>query len=66
METTQFAIAYVHCIVPKNIHTLPTKARKETELLMAMGGPNGGNFQGGRGGGGEGVSFRFFFPGAPR
>ena len=63
METTQFAIAYVHCIVPKNIHTLPTKARKETELLMAMGGPNGGNFQGG---GGEGVSFRFFFPGAPR
>ena len=64
METTQFPIAYVHCIVPKNIHTLPTKARKETELLMAMGGPNGGNFQGG--GGGEGVSFRFFFPGAPR
>ena len=63
METTQFPIAYVHCIVPKNIHTLPTKARKETELLMAMGGPNGGNF---RGGGGEGVSFRFFFPGAPR
>ena len=51
METTQFAIAYVHCIVPKNIHTLPTKARKETELLMAMGGPNGGNFQGGGGGG---------------
>ena len=61
METTQFAIAYVHCIVPKNIHTLPTKARKETELLMAMGGPNGGNFQGG-----EGVSLRFSFPGAPR
>ena len=59
METTQFPIAYVHCIVPKNIHTLPTKARKETELLMAMGGPNGGNFQGGGGGGGF---FSIFFP----
>ena len=58
METTQFPIAYVHCIVPKNIHTLPTKARKETELLMAMGGPNGGNFQGG--GGGRGFLFDFF------
>ena len=58
METTQFAIAYVHCIVPKNIHTLPTKARKETELLMAMGGPNGGNFQGEGGGGGF---FSIFF-----
>ena len=59
METTQFPIAYVHCIVPKNIHTLPTKARKETELLMAMGRPNGGNFRGG-GGGGGGFLFDFF------
>lgn len=51
-----FAIAYVHCVVPENIHTLPTKARKRTELLRGIGGPNGGNFQGG-----GGVLFDFFF-----
>ena len=45
----------MHCIVPKNIHTLPTEARKETELPRGMGGPKGGNFRGGKG-----VSFRFF------
>ena len=56
METTQFAIADVHCIVPKNIHTLPTKARKETELLMAMGGTKRRQFPRG----GRGFLFDFF------
>ena len=58
METTQFAITYVHCIVPKNIHTLPTKARKETELLMAMGGDQTEAISKGGGGG----FFSIFFP----
>ena len=46
----------MHCVVPENIHTFSTKARKETELLRGMGGPNGGNFRGGE----RGFLFDFF------
>ena len=46
----------VKCVVPENIHT-PTEGKGK---FRGGGGPKGGNFRGG----GEGLLFGVFFPGA--